>query len=303
MLNLNRLFNIVIMCIINNYRKDMPMPKRLLEDLLFRIRFVYLYFKNNFENKTILFYPHYPSKRSTIHKITRHLGYNRTNNPKLNHEIVLHYEMQTFRKKRQYPTEIKTEMHIINRSCDDISKEHVEKNFQHTFGYGTFIDPLTYQGKAVKKNNINAMHDGEIIHCPIECKEGGYIYQKLINTQIDDNLVEELRITVIKYTPVLCQVKTRPEAVRFSRQIFSTYITNPDQTLSDTEIQKISKFCTNLGLEFGSLDILRDKDDGRIYIVDANNTPHGPKKLTKEDAALAVQILSNAFKKEYLGKH
>ena len=290
------------MYIINRYRKDMPLPKRVLEDLLFKIRFVVLFFRNNLKNRTILFYPHYPSKKSTIHKITKHLGFNRTNNPGLKHEIIFHYEMQTFRKDRQYPFEIDTKMHIINKSCNDISKENVEKNFMSTFGYGTFIDPLTFKGKAVKKSNINAMHDGEIITCPIKHKESGFIYQKLINTLVDNDQVEEFRITVIKYNPVLCQVKTRPEAVRFSRQTTSTYITNPDQALSATEIQKINHFCGNLGLEFGSLDILRDKDDGRIYIVDANNTPHGPKKLSKKDAALAVQILSDAFTKEYLSE-
>ena len=66
------------------------------------------------------------------------------------------------------------------------------------------------------------------------------------------------------------------------------------------EKQKISLFCTNLGLEFGSLDILRDMDEGKIYIVDANNTPHGPAKLSRKEAALAVQILAEIFKKEYL---
>ncbi len=290
------------MYIINKYRSDMPVPKIILEDFRFIVRFIYLYFKNNFKNKTILFYPHYPSKRSTIHKITRYLGYSRTNNPKLQHDVVFHYEMQTFRKERPYPENIDKKKHVINKTCNDISKEHVEEVFQQTFRYGTFIDPLTYQGKAVKKNNINAMHDGEIIHCPVERKEGGYIYQKLINTEIENNQVEELRITVINFRPVLCQVKTRPIAVRFSRQTSSTYITNPDQLLSDTEIEKIKQFCTGLYLEFGSLDILRDKDDGKIYIVDANNTPHGPKNLDKKDAALAVRILSEAFAEEYLHK-
>lgn len=288
------------MWIINKYRKDMPFPKRVLEDFLFKLRFVCLYFKNNFMNKTILFYPHYPSKKSTIHKITKYLGYNRTNNPNIRHEIVFHYEMQTFRKDKHFPFETDKRIHIINHDCDDISKEFVEKIHQQTFGYGTFVDPLTFPGKAVKKNNINAMHDGEIIHCPLDHTENGYIYQKLINNQIDNNLVEDIRITVINYQPVLCQIKTRPEAVRFSRQTTSTYVINIDQVLSETEIQKVIKFCTNFGLEFGSLDILRDKDDDRIYIVDANNTPHGPKKLSKKDAAMAVQILSEAFANEYL---
>lgn len=278
----------------------MPVPKIILEDLRFILRFVFLYFRNNFKNRTILFYPHFPSKRSTIHKITRYLGFNRTNNPKLNHELVVHYEMLTFRKERHFSGGKDKKMHIINHACDDISKEHVEKVFQHTFGYGTFIDPLTFQGEAVKKNNINAMHDGEIVHCPIVRLEKGYVYQKLIHNQIGNNLVEDLRITVIHHNPVICQIKRRPEAARFSRQTSLTYLIDPDQALHDDEKQKISLFCANLGLEFGSLDVLRDKNEGRIYIVDANNTPHGPDKLNNKENRLAVRTLAEAFKKEYL---
>lgn len=278
----------------------MPLPKKILEDLLFKARFVFLYFRNDCKNKTILFYPHYPSKRSTIHKITKYLGYNRTNNPGLKHELIIHYEMETFRKAKQFPPELIKGIHIINHSCNDISKEHVEKIFHHTFGYGTFIDPLTFQGKAVKKNNINAMHDGEIIHCPADHKENGYIYQKLINNQTDNNLVEDLRITVINYTPALCQLKRRPVSARFSRQTSVTYLLNPDEVFTATEKQMISQFCTTLGLEFGSLDVLRDRDEQRIYIVDANNTPHGPSQLDKKDTGIAVQILATTFEKEYL---
>ena len=44
----------------------------------------------------------------------------------------------------------------INDRIDDISKTHVAKVFQEVFGYGVDIDPLTYQGKAVQKSDINA---------------------------------------------------------------------------------------------------------------------------------------------------
>jgi hypothetical protein len=208
--------------------------------------------------------------------------------------------MLTFRKERHFPGKTDTKMHIINHACDDISKEHVEKIFQHTFGYDTFIDPLTFQGIAVKKNNINAMHDGEIIRCPIDKKEDGYVYQKLINNHIGNNLVEDLRITIIHYNPVLCQIKQRSEAARFSRQTSLTYLVDPYQALNDDERKSLSQFCNNLGLEYGSLDVLRDKNDGKIYIVDANNTPHGPDKLSKKEKRLAVRILAVAFKNEYL---
>jgi glutathione synthase/RimK-type ligase-like ATP-grasp enzyme len=46
--------------------------------------------------------------------------------------------------------------------------------------------------------------------------------------------------------------------------------------LHDDEIAKIRTFCREMGLDYGELDVLRDNRDGRIYIVDVNNTPAGP---------------------------
>ena len=290
------------MYFINKYRKDMPLPKRVLEDFLFKLRFVFLYFRNDFKHKTILVYPHFPSKRSTIHKITRYLGYNRTNNPKLKHELILHYEMQTFRKVNHFPFQTEKRIHIINHSCDDISKENVEKVHQQAFGYGIAVDPLTFKGTAVKKNNINALHDGEVIRCPIDHKDSGYIYQKLIDNQTEKGLVKDIRITVINYNPALCQIKLKPVSARFSLQTSRSYLMSIDETFNDEEKQKIKMFCANLGLEFGSLDVLRDRNEGRIYIVDANNTPHGPNKLSKKELRRAVKMLAGVFEKEYLGQ-
>ncbi len=36
------------------------------------------------------------------------------------------------------------------------------------------------------------------------------------------------------------------------------------------------EFTQSIGLDFGELDVLRDIGDGRLYIVDAANTPHSP---------------------------
>ena len=47
------------------------------------------------------------------------------------------------------------------------------------------------------------------------------------------------------------------------------------------------------------MDILRDNDAGRIYIVDVNNTPHGPSQLTKEQKKHALEVLTDEFKKAF----
>ena len=42
------------------------------------------------------------------------------------------------------------------------------------------------------------------------------------------------------------------------------------------ELDRIEAFTRRMGLDWGGLDILRDRDDGRLYIVDVNKTDLGP---------------------------
>jgi hypothetical protein len=47
--------------------------------------------------------------------------------------------------------------------------------------------------------------------------------------------------------------------------------------------------------------VLRDRDDGRTYIIDANNTPTGPSyRLSSAELRRAVNILALAFRDEFL---
>ena len=57
-----------------------------------------------------------------------------------------------------------------------------------------------------------------------------------------------------------------------------------------------SAFTAAMGLDFGGLDILRDRADGRIYIVDANKTDMGPPSaLASNDKLKAMRGLADAF--------
>lgn len=46
--------------------------------------------------------------------------------------------------------------------------------------------------------------------------------------------------------------------------------------LSKEEQTRIARFAAAMRLDFKGLDVLRDRGDGRIYIVDANKTDTGP---------------------------
>jgi hypothetical protein len=50
-----------------------------------------------------------------------------------------------------------------------------------------------------------------------------------------------------------------------------------------------------MGIDYGEFDILRDKD-GRIYVVDVNNTPWGPPNgLPEFESNIALKRLVKSF--------
>ncbi len=287
------------MIITNNYRDDMPFPKRLLEDIIFKIRYLTLFFKNGRKIKTFLFYPQYPSKRSVLHKILGVLNYNRTNNPKFKFDYVINWQDTTFRKEMPLLSALNKKQHVINLNCNNISKKYVDSVFKSVFGYCTEVDPLTFKGVCVKKNNINALHDGQIIECPVDKPDKNYIYQKLINNTYNDHLIQDLRTPIIKGNIPIVFLRRRPIEGRFAREKNTSRIGNPDEIYSNEEKNKIRKLCEKMNLEYGDLDILRDNDDGKIYIIDVNNTPHGPSQLSKKEKKYALEVLSYEFQKAF----
>ena len=152
----------------------------------------------------ILFYPEKIYNCYTIYRICKALKYEIVNDPKSQYDIAITWHDTTFRNL-QYLDSLHD---VINKNCNDISKEKVDEIFTNVFGYSSFVDPKTFVGEYVKKNNYNGLRDAKILSQP-ETKEEGYVYQKLINNEIDEMLVEDLRIFIIKGKVVLLQKKTR----------------------------------------------------------------------------------------------
>ena len=56
----------------------------------------------------------------------------------------------------------------------------------------------------------------------------------------------------------------------------------------------------NLGLDYGEIDVLRDRNEGKIYIVDVNNNPAGPPEpISALDGNLAIVRLAEAFENTF----
>ena len=271
--------------------------------LKYRLRFMYLFIKNGFRFKTICFYPEYPHKNTIIFKTCKLWGYNITTNLNRKCNLVINWENTTFRKKYPELKEINQKNKVLNILCKDISKKYVDFVFKQVFGYQLTIKPLKYKVKCVKKSDINAQKDGEIINCPVKKPDNNYVYLKLLNNQINENLVQDIRTPVYNSKIPFVYLRNRLIKNRFINTNENVILAEVRDIFSKQEIKKIILFCKKIGLDFGELDILRNRDDGKIYIVDVNTTPWGPPNhITKNGYKIALKKLGQTFYDTYIDK-
>lgn len=244
--------------------------------------------------KTILFYPNRPGRWAVAYKLSSRAGYWITTNPKRKCDAAFRWEVAT----RATPQAFRYEAGAINCYCTDISKQHVEKVFAEVFGYDLGIDPTVYKGLVVKKSDENATHDGEVITCPIPAQDvvPGFVYQKFVdNRRQDAEGFYEYRVPIFMKTIPAVYVKYRPTDAQF-KEFDGAEVVSPQSVLSEEEQRRLLAFSEALQFEYGELDVLRDRGDGRIYVVDANNTPSGPTRgFRPEQRVEALEALQPAF--------
>ena len=103
---------------------------------------------------------------------------------------------------------------VINLRATNISKTNVERIHAEIFGYTTAIDPLTYRGPCLRKSDVNALHDGAIVQCPIEKLESGFVYEKLIDNMTSAGALD-MRVPIFGSILPLVYHKTRSLKARF----------------------------------------------------------------------------------------
>jgi hypothetical protein len=162
----------------------------------------------------------------------------------------------------------------VNARVNDISKTHVANIFEKTFGYALHIDPLTYEGPAIRKSDNNGTHDGIVINCPIDQDDLllDCVYQRLVDTTYNEGTSEDWRVAYVLGKIALVYHKYKPLDDMFGTHYLSVDVYDDHEVFSENEIRLITEFCENMGLDFGAIDVMRDKHDGRIYIVDVNKT-------------------------------
>lgn len=184
----------------------------------------------------------------------------------------------------------------FNIGCYDIRKSVVARVFEETFGYALTIDPQAHQGPAVEKSEGNGKHDGRIVQCPIDTPARDQVYQRLIDNTFDGRDHIDIRTPIVGGKIPFVYIKRRSNDVRFTNDNHRVDLADTGTMLSAGEQEKIIEFASAMRLDFGGLDVLRDRGDGRIYIVDANKTDMGPPSaLSGQDKLKAMRGLAGAF--------
>jgi hypothetical protein len=184
----------------------------------------------------------------------------------------------------------------FNFGVGDVSKSHVARVMEQAFGYPLALDPTTFVGDAVEKGEGNGLHDGRLVRCPT-ARVVGKSYQRVIKTEGADGWAYDLRTACVAGRPVVVFVKQKPATARFSIQNTSVVVKAPNEVFSTAEIAEIERFCAAMRLDWGGLDVLREHESGRLYVVDVNKTDTGPAVvLSWKDRARATRVLAEALR-------
>ncbi len=277
--------------------------KRVRSRICSTLEFKFRYWNRRFAGTpraTIFFYPHVPAVRSLMYKMCHALGYAMTARADAPADIFFNWEDTTRRQSYDVLKRLSGSHAVLNLRCADISKSQVERVHAKTFGYHPGIDPLTHRGPCLKKSDINALHDCVIVQCPIAQREPGYVYEKLIDNTNAEGTALDMRVPIFGSIVPFCYVKAWPAEKRFVNYS-STTLHETRELLSDDEVTRLLGFAREMGMDYGELDVLRDRHDGRIYVVDANNTPDGPPRhLSAADYELALARAARAFSEAFL---
>jgi len=274
----------------NDYPDRMPLLERIGKELRFR-KAVKASKQEYGRPQFVFVHPDWPSKRASIMAYAEALGWavtNRPNTPDLfDGGTVLKLAFDARTEKRQ------AQPGFWNGHCLDISKSTLDRHHQVVFGYGLNVDPTSHSGPMLEKSEGNAVHDGREIQGPLspDQLQPSKVYQRIIDNRTDEGLFEDLRVVVIHGEVPVVYRKRKSGEVRYTNETAEVDLAgSPKTVLSEGEIDQITSLSAKMCAEFAELDVLRDRQDGRIYCVDLNPTPYGPPAgLNETDRADAFQ--------------
>lgn len=257
--------------------------------------------------RKVLFYPDNPKKWNAIRAMLDVLNLQITNDPDDDFFFIIKWEDITFKSKHSDLHKFVDSKPIFNLNSSDISKKHLDALHQEIFGYCTEIKPETFQGKFVKKSNLNSTHDGEILTGPVAIEDNNdFIYQILIDNTVDNNYVEDIRVLFFKDHIPFVYLKYKLKENMFKSTNHKVIVKQTLEVFNPKEVAGIIKLPQKMGLDFAELDVLRNRTDNRIYVIDVNDTPGGFPKYAKGDLLTisqkkyALQEMSKSFYNSFI---
>ncbi len=268
--------------------------------------------------RTVLFSPGFPlaSRDFAVTKALIKLGVRATRvHESRAPEAVFAWRDSTVVRSDEVASLVSVYGRVINALCLDIGKERVEQVHQSVFGYGLAVDPRL-GGPYLRKSIENAKHDARIFDAAAE-PDLGYVYQRPLQNRYAEGLFEEIRLPYVGACLPVCIVKLKVDERRFlgmpgldeirtveSDELYAVANAVPLELMfSREEIAQFDRFAREMGLDCGEFDIIRDGDNGRLYLIDVNKTAAGPTILLGprdmsrylDTYAEAVDALLNRF--------
>lgn len=149
----------------------------------------------------------------------------------------------------------------------------------------------------VEKSELNGAHDGRAVNGPLAEPRPDRVYQRLIDTLAADGCVEDLRCPTVGGDIPLVYLKRRPAAQRFANMNTQVSLLEPGAVFSEEERALLSRFARAMRLEWGGMDVLRDRRTGELWVVDVNKTDMGPPiALPLQDKLVSVKRLARALR-------
>jgi hypothetical protein len=238
--------------------------------------------------KTAFFHPEQPNKRAALRNALIFMGYKIGAGWKTN---AINFAWHDETEKELSGANIKA----FNLECTNISKSYLDKIHVEVFGYGLNLNPETFTGRILEKSELNGKHDAQIVKAPCKAKDS-YVYQKIIDTR-KGLFYEDIRPVVIGKQIPLVYLNYRLAGKRFSAKKIKAQLANTNDSLSKIEQDQILKLCQKMGVDIAELDVLRNKSDRKIYVVDVNPTAYGPAHgLSFKQKIKAAEIYAKGLK-------
>lgn len=277
------------------YRAAKDADERVLHAVPHKARYIRARLAGH-PKRTVLFHPMRPHPHEVLYRLFHARGWKVTNDATRRCDLAIAWHPTARAREDPVLHALSPSVPILNLGCRDVSKRRVDQAAFEAFGYDVRVDPRRHVGHCVRKSDENALHDGAIIQCPVAVEEAGYVYQRVIDNAVDDRTVEDIRLPVFGDIVPFAYRKYRHLSQRFGNLNSRVVLDKTDSAIDNNELQLVLRFCRSMQIEYAELDVLRDRSDGRLYVIDVNPTPYGPPNhLSPIDAKRAMKLMDDAF--------